>query len=181
MDIRLLILGSCLVAFIGFAVQLSAVPETGKRWEFYSEYGQSVEFQKDEEGYSFFSGDVGELDVNCPQQLRNYRVCLNSTFVSLAIPTVRPNLGDSWEIVTRQGKANFEVEWIGKKIDWLGESFEDVYVILTTEIEMLGGDKLTKASRVWFSYDNGLIAFQVNTDYPVRFIVSDLPSLGATD
>lgn len=148
------------------------------KWLFNSIYGRPLQISYDpEEGlYSFISGDVTQRVPPC--EIERMRICLRSDGLDMSIPEKMQEVGESWT----DGRTTFSLVTVIRKLELLDKHFENILVITATkDLQIALGIPGTRKSTLFYSYQNGLIAFQVESDQGGGsiYIASQLPSLGA--
>lgn len=152
---------------------------TDTSWIYTTMLGQilKVEHMKDER-FSLAMNDITVRVDSCGRD-SDYKVCLLSNFLDLAIPKHRPELGQSWKVRGTE----FALQQILKELSILNNKYSNIYVIDVKRVQKFylpNSDKI-KFSRLFYSYETGLLAFQEldeNRVYDVTFFSSMLPSLG---
>lgn len=145
------------------------------KWLFSSIYGQSlwISYEPDESLYALTFGDVTEKVASCDSG--SMKICFRSSVVDIAVPEKEPKVGEGWEIAG----TTFSLVSVIENLELLDETFRDVLVIaVNRNLEFPSGHPGTRRFVLFYSYNDGLIAFQEGSD-PGNglFIASKLPSI----
>ena len=148
-------------------------------WVFSTITGQllEIEHQKNEH-YSLTLNDITIRVDSCDSD-SVYKICFLSNLLDIAIPRHRPEPGARWKVRGTE----FTLEQILKELNILGSRHESIYVIHVRRDQnsYLPNVNQIKFSRLFYSYEKGLLAFQdLDEDkiYNVTFFSSVLPALG---